>query len=137
MSKEEIRTEVVEDWNKVLSHNDILQILNQHFSGFARNIKIENMSFNTYRNQLSIHLEGKETSSINTKCGKHAVGEEISLSDLKEIKSILEERLNKKYRYMAADYEEYCKREILYRQDVNYERLKRVNKRIEDFVNTI
>ena len=39
------------------------------------NIKIENMSFNTYRNQLSIHLEGKETSSINTKCGKHAVGE--------------------------------------------------------------
>ena len=75
MSKETIRTEVVEDWNKVLSHNDILQILNQHFSGFARNIKIENMSFNTYRNQLSIHLEGKETSSINTKCGKHAVGE--------------------------------------------------------------
>ena len=73
--KQNIRTEVVEDWNKVLSHNDILQILNQHFSGFARNIKIENMSFNTNRNQLSIHLEGKETSSINTKCGKHAVGD--------------------------------------------------------------
>ena len=35
------------------------------------------------------------------------------------------------------DYEEYCKRELLYGQDVNYERLKRVNKRIEDFVNTI
>ena len=34
--KENIRTEVVEDWNKVLSHNDILQILNQHFSGFTR-----------------------------------------------------------------------------------------------------
>ena len=67
--------------------------------------------------------------------------EEISLSNLKEIKSIIEERLNKKYLYMTAergyDYEEYCKREILYRQDVNYERLKRVNKRIEDFVNTI
>ena len=71
--------------------------------------------------------------------------EEISLSDLKEIKSILEERLNKKYRYMTIergyDYEEYCKRELLYGQDVNYdvnyERLKRVNKRIEDFVNTI
>ena len=67
--------------------------------------------------------------------------EEISLSDLKEIKSILEERLKKKYRYMTIergyDYEEYCKRELLYGQDVNYERLKRVNKRIEDFVNTI
>mgnify|MGYP003655707742 CR=1 FL=1 len=68
--------------------------------------------------------------------------EEISLSDLKEIKSILEERLKKKYRYMTIergyDYEEYCKRELLYGQDVNYdvnyERLKRVNKRIEDFV---
>ena len=64
--------------------------------------------------------------------------EEISL---KEIKSILEERLKKKYRYMTIergyDYEEYCKRELLYGQDVNYERLKRVNKRIEDFVNTI
>ena len=67
--------------------------------------------------------------------------EEISLSDLKEIKSIPEERLKKKYRYMTIergyDYEEYCKRELLYGQDVNYERLKRVNKRIEDFVNTI
>ena len=46
MSKEEIRTEVVEDWNKVLSHNDILQILNQHFSGFARNIKNNGESYN-------------------------------------------------------------------------------------------
>jgi hypothetical protein len=73
--KENIRTEVVEDWNKVLSHNDILQILNQHFSGFARNIKIENMSFNTNRNQLSIHLEGKETSSINNNCENQAVGD--------------------------------------------------------------
>ena len=67
--------------------------------------------------------------------------EEISLSDLKEIKSILEEKLNKKYRYMTIergyDYDERCKREILYRQDVDYERLKRVNKRIKDFVNTI
>ena len=65
--------------------------------------------------------------------------EEISLSDLKEIKSILEERLKKKERYMTIergyDYEEYCKRELFYRQDVNHERLKRVNKRIEDFVN--
>lgn len=64
--------------------------------------------------------------------------EEISLSDLKEIKSILEERLNKRYGYERGyDYEKRMKREILYRQDVNYERLKRVNKRIEDFVNTI
>ena len=67
--------------------------------------------------------------------------EEISLSDLKEIKSILEERLNKKYRYMTIkrgyDYDEYCKREILYRQDVDHERLKRVNKKIKDFVNRI
>jgi hypothetical protein len=64
--------------------------------------------------------------------------EEISLSDLKEIKSILQERLNKKYGYASGyDYEKRMKREILYRQDVNYERLKRVNKRIEDFVNLI
>lgn len=64
--------------------------------------------------------------------------EEISLSDLKEIKSILQERLNKKYGDgRGYDYEKRMKREILYRQDVNYERLKRVNKRIEDFVNLI
>ena len=64
--------------------------------------------------------------------------EEISLSDLKEIKSILQERLNERYGCeRGLDYEKRMKREILYRQDVNYERLKRVNKRIEDFVNTI
>tara|TARA_Y100000034_G_scaffold50103_1_gene61823 strand:- start:346 stop:558 length:213 start_codon:yes stop_codon:yes gene_type:complete len=67
--------------------------------------------------------------------------EELSLSDLKEIKSILEERLKRKERFMNVErgynYEEYCRRELIYHQDVNHERLKRVNKRIEDFINTI
>jgi hypothetical protein len=65
----------------------------------------------------------------------------ISLSDLKEIKSILEERLKKKEQFMDAErghnYEEHCRRELIYRKDENHEKLKRVNKRIEDFVNTI
>jgi hypothetical protein len=66
---------------------------------------------------------------------------ELSLSDLIEIKSILEERLKNKERYMNAergyDYEEYCRRRLIYHKDENHEKLKRVNKRIEDFINTI
>lgn len=65
----------------------------------------------------------------------------MNLSDLKEIKSILEQRLKKKEQWMIAerghDYEEYCRREFIYLRDENHEKLKRVNQRIEDFINAI
>lgn len=65
----------------------------------------------------------------------------MSLSDLKQIKSILTERLEKKEKWMVAErghnYEEYCRREFIYHQDENHEKLKRVNQRIEDFINVV
>ncbi len=65
----------------------------------------------------------------------------MSLSDLIQIKSILTERLEKKEKWMVAergrDYEEYCRREMIYYHDENHQRLKRVNKRIEDFINVV
>ena len=67
--------------------------------------------------------------------------EELNLSDLIEIKSILEERLKNVERFMNAErgynYEEQRRRELIYHKDENHEKLKRVNKRIEDFINTI
>ena len=67
--------------------------------------------------------------------------ETMSLSDLKQIKSILTERLKKKELWMVAErgynYEEYCRRELIYRRDENHEKLKRVNQRIEDFINAV
>ena len=67
--------------------------------------------------------------------------ETMSLSDLKEIKSILTERLEKKEKSMVAErgrnYEEYCRRELIYHQDENHEKLKRVDERIEDFINVV
>jgi hypothetical protein len=65
----------------------------------------------------------------------------MSLSDLKQIKSILKERLLQKERWMNAergyDYEKYCRRRLIYHKDENHEKLKRVNKRIEDFINVV
>lgn len=65
----------------------------------------------------------------------------MSLSDLKQIKSILTERLEKKEKWMVAEcgynYEEYCRRELIYYKDENHEKLKRVNQRIEDFINAV
>jgi hypothetical protein len=67
--------------------------------------------------------------------------ETMSLSDLKEIKSILTERLEKKEKWMMAqrgrNYEECCRGELIYHQDENHEKLKRVNQRIEDFINKL
>lgn len=67
--------------------------------------------------------------------------ETMSLIDLKQIKSILTERLDKKEKWMVAErgrnYEEYCRRELIYHQDENHEKLKRVNQRIEDFINVV
>lgn len=65
----------------------------------------------------------------------------MSMSDLKEIKSILTERLQKKENWMIAErghnYEEYCRRELIYHQYENHEKLKRVNQQIEDFINAV
>lgn len=67
--------------------------------------------------------------------------ETMSLSDLKQIKSILIERLEKKEKWMIAErgrnYEEYYRRELIYHQDENHEKLKRVNQRIEGFINVV
>jgi hypothetical protein len=65
----------------------------------------------------------------------------VSLSDLKELKSIIEERLDRRKQWMVSQrgysYDEYCKRELAYLEDENHEKLKRVNQRIEDFINAI
>jgi hypothetical protein len=67
--------------------------------------------------------------------------ETMSLSDLKQIKSILEERLLQKEKWMNSerghDYEEYSRRELFYYNDENHLKLKKVNQRIEDFINAI
>jgi hypothetical protein len=67
--------------------------------------------------------------------------ETMSLSDLKHIKSILEERLSQKENWMNSErgrnYEEYCRRELIYHNDENHSKLKRVNQRIEDFINVV
>ncbi len=65
----------------------------------------------------------------------------MSLSDLKQIKSILEERLLQKENWMNSErgrnYEEYCRREFIYHNDENHSKLKRVNQRIDDFINVV
>ena len=70
-----------------------------------------------------------------------SVEKTMSLSDLKQIKSILTERLEKKEKWMIEErghnYEEYCRRELIYHQDENHEKIKRVNQRIEDFINVV
>jgi len=67
--------------------------------------------------------------------------ETMSLSDLKHIKSILEERLLQKEKWMNSErgynYEEYCRRQLIYHNDENHTKLKRVNQRIEDFINVV
>jgi hypothetical protein len=65
----------------------------------------------------------------------------MSLSDLKQIKSILEERLLQKEKWMNSErghsYDEYRRRELIYRRDENHSKLKRVNERINDFINVV
>jgi hypothetical protein len=67
--------------------------------------------------------------------------ETMTLSDLKYIKSILEERLLKKEKWMNSqrgyNYEEYCRRELIYHNDENHSKLKKVNQRIEHFINVV
>ena len=62
----------------------------------------------------------------------------ITFTDLVQIKSILEERLKKSEDFMNAErghnYEEYCRRELLYKNDENHEKLKKVNQRIDEFI---
>lgn len=67
--------------------------------------------------------------------------ETMSLSDLIQLKSILEERLLQKEKWMNSErgrnYEVYCKRELIYHNDENHSKLKRVKQRIEDFINVV
>jgi hypothetical protein len=67
--------------------------------------------------------------------------ETMTLSDLTQIKSILEERLLQKEKWMNSErgrnYEEFCRKELIYHNDENHSKLKRVNQRIEDFINVV
>lgn len=67
--------------------------------------------------------------------------ETLSLCDLKQIKSILEEMLLQKEKWVnsqrGCNYEEFCKRELIYHNDENHSKLNRVNKRLNDFINVV
>ena len=67
--------------------------------------------------------------------------ETMGLCDLIQIKSILIERLKKKENWMVAErgrnYEECCRKELIYHQDENHEKLKRINQRIDGFINVV
>jgi hypothetical protein len=65
----------------------------------------------------------------------------MSLTDLLKLKSIIEERLAKQKAWLDGgrgfDYTEYCRRETIYENDENHSRLKIINQRIEEFVNSV
>jgi hypothetical protein len=67
--------------------------------------------------------------------------ETMYLSDLKQVKSILEERLAQKEKWRDSQrgysYEEWVKRDVVYHADENHSKLQRVNQRIEDFINAV
>ncbi len=67
--------------------------------------------------------------------------EHYSLLELKEIKSIIEERLSLKKAWLESErghnYEEYCKRELTYYQDQDHEKLRKVTSKINEIVNSI
>jgi len=67
--------------------------------------------------------------------------ETMSLSDLTNIKTILKQRLLKIEKWRDSErgrnLEEYNRRELIYHQDENHSKLKRVNQRIEDFLNVL
>ena len=67
--------------------------------------------------------------------------ETMSLSDLTNIKTILKQRLLKIEKWRDSErgrnLEEYNRRELIYYQDENHSKLKRVNQRIEDFLNVL
>lgn len=65
----------------------------------------------------------------------------MSLTDLLKLKSIIEERLAKQKAWLDGgcgfDYTEYCRRKTIYENDENHSRLKIINQRIEEFVNSV
>jgi hypothetical protein len=67
--------------------------------------------------------------------------EELNLSDLLKVKSILENKLENKRQqvkcFLGRDYERYHKVESAYIKDENHNRLKRVNEQIENIINSI
>ena len=64
-----------------------------------------------------------------------------NILELKELKSIIETRLNKKKQWVDAQrghsYNEYCKRELIYHQDEHHEKLKKINKQIDQIISSI
>ena len=67
--------------------------------------------------------------------------ETMSLSDLTNIKTILEQRLLEREKWRDSErgrnLEEYNRRELIYHRDENHSKLKRVNQQIEDFLNVV
>ena len=64
-----------------------------------------------------------------------------NILELKELKTIIESRLNKKRAWVDAqrgyNYDEYCRRELLYSQDENHIKLKKINQQIEKILKSI
>ena len=65
----------------------------------------------------------------------------MAITDLLALKDILVSRLQEAEKNMEAmrgyDYEEYCRREVLYKSDKNHERLKKVNEQIENVIKSL
>lgn len=64
-----------------------------------------------------------------------------NLCELKEIKNILEYRLKEKESWLNAsrghNYEEYCRRELIFHNDEIHQKLKKINEQIEQIINSI
>jgi len=67
--------------------------------------------------------------------------ETMSLNELIQIKSILEERLSRKEKWVNSQRgysdEEYWKRKLIFHNDEDRSKLKKVNQRIQDFINAV
>jgi ribonuclease HI len=65
----------------------------------------------------------------------------INILELKELKNIIETKLNAKKRWVDAErghnYNEHCKRELIYSQDEHHEKLKKINEQINQIIKSI
>ena len=64
-----------------------------------------------------------------------------NILELKELKNIIETKLNTKKQWVDAEcghnYNEYCKRELIYYQDEHHEKLKKINEQINQIIKSI
>jgi hypothetical protein len=64
-----------------------------------------------------------------------------NILELKELKNIIETKLNTKKQWVDAErgnnYNEYCERELIYSQDEHHEKLKKINEQINQIIKSI